>query len=376
MQPPLILSALTAWNTPPRLSPLEWDLLIRQGRRANLLARLALALTERGWIDAVPPRPRTHLDSALRMVERQSVALNWEVSCIREALDGIDAPIILLKGAAYVMAGLPAAAGRVFSDVDILVPRHRLEAVERDLRLHGWRSQHDNPYDQRYYRQWMHEIPPMRHIRRGTVIDVHHAILPETARIKVNTPALLEAAARLPGQDGRLRVLKPADMVLHSATHLFHEGELGSGLRDLFDLDCLMRHFGQAPGFWEELVPRARELGLTRPLYYATRYTQMLLSTPIPPEVLEAAQQAGRPAVPAGAVMDFCYRRALLPLHGSCDTAGSAAARLALYIRSHWIRMPFPLLAYHLTRKALVRPKPPEPGPQRNLREREGQPGA
>ena len=31
----------------------------------------------------------------------------------------------------------------------------------------------------------------------------------------------------------------------------------------------------------------------------------------------------------------------------------------AFYIRSHWLRMPFPLLAVHLTRKAFKRPPAP-----------------
>jgi len=59
--------------------------------------------------------------------------------------------------------------------------------------------------------------------------------------------------------------------------------------------------------------------------------------------------------------MDACYLRALRPLHDSTSTMGSWPARFALYVRSHWIRMPFGLLAFHLGRKAFVRPKKPEP---------------
>ncbi|MBK7422847.1 MAG: nucleotidyltransferase family protein [Propionivibrio sp.] len=75
---------------------------------------------------------------------------------------------------------------------------------------------------------------------RGTTIDVqNHTILPESARIKVNTLALLDAVVAMPGYDN-LYVLEPVDMLLHSATHLFHEGGLENGLRDLFDLDSLV----------------------------------------------------------------------------------------------------------------------------------------
>lgn len=344
------------------LNELAWDLLIRQGRRANLLARLAHTLAGRGLLDQVPEAPRRHLESALLMVERQHLAMHWEVECIRQALADSGMPVVLLKGAAYVMAGVPAAHGRTFSDVDILVPRARLEEAESRLMIHGWQGSHHDEYDQRYYRRWMHEIPPMRHLRRGTTIDVHHAILPDTARIKVNNAALLAAARPLAGHPGLL-VLQPMDMLLHSATHLFHEGELGNGLRDLFDLDSLFRHFGADPEFWEALAPRARELGLGRPLHYAVRYTRMLLDTPIPEALVQAVAEFAPPA-PVAALMDACYARGLRPHHASCRDAGTGPAALALYIRSHWMRMPFFLLAVHLTRKAFTRPELPklEPG--------------
>lgn len=353
-----IARALCAPQTLAALSAAEWDLLVRQGRRANLLGKLAHRLARDGLLDAVPDAPRQHLLSAKLLSDRQVLSVRWEIDCLCRELADTGAPVVLLKGAAYVLAGLPAADGRTFSDVDILVPKQKLPDVEGSLMVHGWQSANEDAYDQRYYRQWMHEIPPMQHIRRGTSLDVHHAILPETARVKVNTPALFEGLVPVPGQP-RLFVLQPWDMLLHSATHLFHEGELDSGLRDLFDLDSLLRHFGATPGFWEGLVPRAQQLGLTRPLYYALRFTTRMLGTPVPAPVLQAAD-AGRPGAWVVALMDACYQRALRPVHSSTTGAGDGMARFALYVRSHWIRMPFPLLAFHLGRKAFLRPKKPE----------------
>ena len=56
--------------------------------------------------------------------------------------------------------------------------------------LGGWATTHHDPYDQRYYRRWMHELPPMLHIRRMTLLDVHHAIVPATADLKPSSEAL------------------------------------------------------------------------------------------------------------------------------------------------------------------------------------------
>lgn len=354
----LIVDALLAPQIVCHLSAMDWDLLIRQGRRAKLLARLSNALTQAGLIESVPKAPRQHLSSAALMVERQEIALRWEVECIRRALAYANLKLILLKGAAYVMAGVAAARGRTFSDVDIIVPKESLGATEGALMIHGWQGSHHDEYDQRYYRRWMHEIPPMRHVKRGTTIDVHHTILPETARLKVNTSALLSATVSV-GDSTDLYVLQPADMLLHSATHLFHEGDFESGLRDLFDLDCLFRQFGEQPGFWETLVSRAATLGLSRPLYYALRYTALILEMPVPEFVLSEAI-VGKPPALIAKMMDLCYVNALRPVHSSTSSATTWLARFALYVRSHWIRMPVHLLVYHLGRKAFVRAKSQE----------------
>ncbi|HVC11496.1 MAG TPA: nucleotidyltransferase family protein [Burkholderiales bacterium] len=334
----------------------RWEALVRQARRANLLSRLAVLLDADGLLQSVPEAPRAHLDAARTVSQAQEEAVRREVAYVYQALAPTGAEIVLLKGAAYLFAGLPAARGRVFSDVDILVPGVALGQVEAALMLHGWATTHHDPYDQRYYRRWMHELPPMQHITRGTVLDVHHAILPTTARLKPDSAKLLAASRPLAGEP-RLRVLAPADMVLHSATHLFFNEELGSGLRDLADLDSLLRHFGRQPGFWEQLAGRAREMDLTRPLYYALRYATRILRTPVPATALRAAE-IGRPSPLLRRLMDVLYLRALRPDHPGAADRLTPLARHSLYVRAHWLRMPPVLLVYHLGVKAFRRESP------------------
>jgi hypothetical protein len=113
------------------------------------------------------------------------------------------------------------------------------------------------------------------------VLAVRHAILPTTARLKPDSAKLL-AAAQPAACDPRWRVLAPVDMVQHSATHLFCNEDVGNGLRDLADLDSLLREFVQESGFCPWLTARAAELDLARPLYYALRYVVPILDTPLP----------------------------------------------------------------------------------------------
>lgn len=68
--------------------------------------------------------------------------MRFEVQQVQRALADTGLALILLKGTAYVAAGLPAARGRLFSDIDILVPKTALADVESLLILHGWASSH------------------------------------------------------------------------------------------------------------------------------------------------------------------------------------------------------------------------------------------
>lgn len=332
----------------------EWEALIAQARSANVLGKLATRLKAAHAIDTIPDAPRAHLVSALLHAQAQRDAVMREIELLRLALAQIPCDVVLLKGSAYLVAGLSASQGRTFNDVDILVPRAHINKVEAALMLHGWATTHLNAYDQRYYRQWTHELPPMRHVTRGTTVDVHHAILPLTARLHPDSNKLL-SSARSVGGEARFRVLAPADMVLHSATHLFHNEELVDGLRDLADLDALLRDFSGAPGFWTTLVERAIELDLAGPLRYALRYTSRILQTPVPQSIEAMANRAAGGASSLQPFIDSLFMRALRPDHPGSSDRFTPVARKLLYVRAHWLRMPPLLLLRHLTTKALRR---------------------
>ena len=337
----------------PSLSLSDWDMVVRQGRSAQVLGRLASELEYLDLLKDVPAVPRRHLANASLIARRQQEALRYELGFIRKALANVQTPIVLLKGAAYVMSDQPAARGRVFGDIDILVPKAFLPDVEAALMLHGWITTYHSAYDQRYYRQWMHEIPPLRHIKRGTIVDVHHNILPDTCSVCPRAEALLENAINIPNSD--FSVLAPEDMLLHSATHLFMNGEFENGLRDLSDMDLLIKGFvSQDSLFWEKLLDRAHELNLGSSLFFALRYAVEILETPVPPVVLNASAKGVRRRWLAP-VMDAMFMRALLPDHPSCRSWSTRLARWLLFIRSHWLRMPPWLLFPHLARKTWER---------------------
>lgn len=331
----------------------EWEVVLGQAMQARLLARLAQHLVDQDWLSLVPAQPRQYLEGGLRLVDRQHHEVHWELDCIQHALKDVDSPIVLLKGAAYLKAGLPPGRGRLFSDIDIMVTRDRLKEVEGALFRHGWLSEERDAYNQRYYRQWMHEIPPLKHVQRSSVIDVHHTIAPPTSRFKVDGEALL---AHIVAVDDKadLFVLAPPDMVLHSAVHLFQEGEFSHGLRDLLDLKDLLEHFAQQADFWPGLFDRAEQLRLQVPLFHALFHLRRLFGFAEPAEWTQRVNRLGPPA-PARMAMSWLLGLALKPNHPSCDTRWTGLARWLLFVRSHALRMPFHLVVPHLARKAWMR---------------------
>lgn len=331
------------------LTPALWCDLIATARNANLLGKLAHRL--RAADVSVPAGPMRHLDGARLLSERQHHSVAWEAQCIDAALAHTGEPVVLLKGSAYVLSGKAAGVGRLFGDVDVLVPPHSLGKVEVRLMIGGWTQMKSDEYDQRYYREWMHELPPMVHVRRGTVIDVHHTILPLTARHHPDAEAIIACSTPLPGYRS-LRIPCDEDLIIHSMCHLAHEGELHNALRDLDDIDSLLREHTVAPAFWDRLGARAEHHDLAMPVALCLALVRRFFDTPVPDSLIARLASGNARALERLAQR---YDTAIAPHPEGRPPLRSLVAQLLIYIRSHWLRMPPQLLVRHLSRKAWQR---------------------
>ncbi len=328
----------------------DWERLIRAARHGTLSSRIAWLAKQHSLLAQLPEKIQFHFLSALQVSASQAISVNWEVSQLHKALGSVSIPFALLKGGAYIKGNFAPAPGRLLSDVDIMVPKEQLNDAERALYVSGWFPTNINAYDQRYYREWMHELPPMQHLGRGTTLDLHHTILPPTALLKPDVAKIWAAAKPIENEPG-VFVLSPLDMLLHSATHLFHDGELEHGLRDLVDIDALIRQFSGRERFFEELIERAAELDLGRPLHYALKYSKLFLRSPIPDSIVSRASTLGSQSVMVRKLMDFAVVRSIGGILEESPSARSALAQFAMYVRSHYLRMPLRLLIPHLVRK-------------------------
>jgi hypothetical protein len=328
----LLISALREPASAKRLGSAEWTSLISVARAESLMGSLACRLQR----IALPEAVEKILESTRNDSEQARRQALWEAEMARRALAPIGVPVILLKGTAYAAAGLEAAIGRSIGDLDILVPRAALAEVERALLGAGWEWVKEDAYDDLYYRQWMHELPPLIHRERDRMIDVHHTILPLTHRRRPDADAMIASSIDL---ESGLRVLSPADMIVHSAAHLFADGDLAGGLRNLWDIDRLLRQFAERAGFWAELHERAMRHQLLPPVRRAVRLASRIYATPTP-ENWRGRRRA-----------DPLFESRLLARNGWGQSTAKPL-RLGFYVRSHWMRMPPMMLARHLIKKA------------------------
>jgi hypothetical protein len=319
-----------ALRDPQGVQVADWNALISAARAEQLLGSLAVRMEGR----TVPPRVAAIFEAARRDSERQRIQALWEAEMARRALAPLGVPVVLLKGTAFHVAELQASAGRSVGDLDILVPRDALGAVETALLAAGWEHlKSAGSYDDSYYRNWMHELPPLIHRDRDRMIDVHHTILPPTARPTPDSAKMIADSVAL---EGGLRVPCPADLIVHAAAHLFADGDLAGGLRNLWDIDRLLREFDSGD-FRAILAERARLHQLAGPVARALRLAGRLYGTPV---------AAGRMRL-----SDRLFEARLLA-RGGWGEEKRKLLRFGFYVRSHWLRMPPAMLARHLWIKA------------------------
>ena len=326
-----------------------WSALIQQGYANGSLARIA-ALTRRAGVqERVPTNLRWHLDAADTYYQSHRHGVLQEIAALQQALAFSGIRPVFLKGAAYVIADLQLAEGRVFTDIDAAVTRSLLTKAEQCLHWHGWTNIEKDDYDQHYYRAWMHELPPFVNQGSGSVLDLHHTLVPP---ISGHAPDISLFPTQEVHIDGMcLTTFTPAGMLLHSAVHLFYEEDFSKGFRDLSDIHLLCNEFASDDTVWRELTELVNRVGFGREVALALRYCQRQFNTALPDTMLDwLARHLPGNWLLAG--LDPLFTELLKPV--DMQNNKSVFATTLGLVRGHWKKMPLHILLYHIWHKARV----------------------
>ncbi|MGJ7093708.1 nucleotidyltransferase domain-containing protein [Vibrio hannami] len=328
--------------------------IIAEARYHNMLAQLKhLCIREAIW-DQLPLKAREHLEAAELKYVNQRQCLENESQEFYLHLNSLNISWVYLKGAAYHLSNIDDFRGRLMGDIDILVSEGDLPKVESKLSTKGWIQAHVNNHDEKFYREWSQEIPPLRHIERRTELDLHFNILPKTLRQSPSPEVLMQHTVNISNQGTGPKVFSPPAMVIHSAIHLFYESEYSKGLRDLFDLYILFSSNASDEGFWRQLIEIQDQMGNADSVYLAIRYCHLVFNF-LPPAFVIEYYNKSRPDKLTQQVLDFAYIRVFSFSYPENRKFGHDIAELFLYWRGHFKRMPIYLLIPHLTNKVLTR---------------------
>lgn len=317
-----------------------WSALIIVLRHEKLLARYAQRIDVAVGLNTLPEFVHRHCRSAMTLAERHAKQVHFELSELAELMQQSSQTWLVLKGAAYTASGHAVAAGRIYNDIDLLVDKSSMASAERALVMNGWLPQTIDDYDQAYYRQWAHEIPPLRHGYRGTMLDLHHNLVPPVSGRAPDMSLLFEYIEITPQQ---IPILTLPAMTLHSAIHLFFNEDFSASLRDTTDLYLLFNAFSKDD--WESVVMLADKTKFTTELALAMHCVSELFYI-----TLTARQQAY--------IEQHTHRRqrawllmALSSEHPVIRPPGHWRYSAYAWLRGHALKMPLGILLYHLMMK-------------------------
>jgi hypothetical protein len=241
-------------------------------------------LRERGEAEAAPPEvlrdlERTHYAQSLYNT-RALADLARVVGAFRAA--GLR-PVVL-KGAALAASRYPQIAHRAISDLDLLLPVDEIDRADRLLRGLGYR-QTCPPGWEKFYAEHHHGapyLPPRGHPR----LEIHVGLLDRRRRQQPDLERMLERAVELPCGATSAWALAPEDQLIHAALHLAVSGRFLRGMKDLADIDLLLR----SPESLDlgRILAGAGRPGIGRALHYALALANDLFGTPLDPRLAAA----------------------------------------------------------------------------------------
>lgn len=269
----------------------QWTAFIDEARQYALLGTCYFLAQDNEVWPFIPVAVQNHLVSGYHYAEKQKITLLNEMMELEKVFCDTAIPALLVKGVAYRVDGYALARGRVFSDIDLLVPdSHFAQALEK-LKNAGYLEFSMSAYDRRYYLRWTHQHPPLTHFLRGANIDLHHHIFPVSSRENILVEPIIENAVPLTGS--AFSVPSPAHLFMHAAVHLFYQDETHKLVKDLVDLYLLYQEVLERQPF-SDIVAAAQKSNAQAAVFYALTTLQQVFAVELPMDIWQLAPAASR----------------------------------------------------------------------------------
>jgi hypothetical protein len=247
--------------------------------------------------DAVPAGPLARLHAAFEANVRRNLFLTGELLKLLAAFEAEGIPAIPYKGPVLASTVYGHLALRVFTDLDVIVPRRDVRRAAQVLAAQRYRylpQAELTRAQQAVFLRFPCALPFARDDGRG-LVDLHWDLAPRSFAFRFTPERLRRRLGRARLAGVTVPAIAPEDLLLilcvHNAKHLW---ERLSWLCDVSELIA-----GQPELDWDRLLGEARELGVERMVLLGLLLAQELLGAVLPPAVARRAR-GDRAAVALG----------------------------------------------------------------------------
>lgn len=274
------------------LSGPDWGLLLRTAREQDVTSLLYRSLLKLdGARESVPEKIMTELEECYRAVGACNISFLDDLRQVLEAFEKRGLEVMALKGAHLAETVYGNVALRPMRDIDLLVRSEDLRRVHAALTRLGYACSHD----------WIahedvrpgHHLNSVRYTGGGrepaTVLHIHWHILNSTVptyayQNKVDIKRFWDGAQREKIAGAAALVMAPHHLLIHLSEHILKHSY--GRLILSCDIAEAVRHYDGNGLDWDTLVREATILNLTKPVYYALRFTSAIRPIRIPDDVL------------------------------------------------------------------------------------------
>lgn len=322
-----------------KATPSDWTRFLQSARKYGLLATYYTYFKQCNVLASVPEKVQRHLLSGQNYADKQAFSLANELLLLEQVFADAHYPCLLLKGTAYRCAGFNYAKGRLFSDIDLLIPKDCLDDANMRLLAFGYVENELSDYDRNYYLQWSHQLPPKHNLLTGASLDLHHHIFPVVSSLHLQIAPFFRYATELRGS--KFQLCSPSLMFVHACVHLFYQEESHKLIKDVIDLWML---FNQVSDSLDEVREMAMQVKAEQAVAYGFDLLAQIFETELDTETKNW-------------LLSFKYKSPyiiwLIKTMLFSTGVGNAFAHSVWFLRGHLLKMgPFTLI-YHLSAKTI-----------------------
>ncbi|MEN8761064.1 MAG: nucleotidyltransferase family protein [Thiogranum sp.] len=209
--------SISALRTAIHSQQLPWEAVVSLANNHLLTPVLWVVLTKKNLTDELPDELRDYLRELHQLNKERNAKLRAQLLEAVRQLNRIDITPVLLKGAMHLVTDVYGDPGaRIMTDIDLLVPREKIDACLHALHELGYEAEEDIHSD--YHEDHHHCAPLFRPGDYGS-LEVHRSLTENPYVDILPTEIGLAEAQPLDFKGLSMKALSPTHRLLHNILH-------------------------------------------------------------------------------------------------------------------------------------------------------------